>query len=127
MHDLCWCQDPSDALDSCDGRTEGTFEAAIAATRDLFVGFREVASGRDPDAVRGVMDAWMGFRSDCTEANEYCGNQRWVDLLYEEPTGPYLCAVGWSDDAAHEVFLRLWAVTLFVAWWRVRRRRRRCA
>ncbi|MEM9068284.1 MAG: hypothetical protein AAGE52_07245 [Myxococcota bacterium] len=113
----------SNALDSCDERTEGTFQAASRASRDLFIASRDFFRGRNLDAVQSVLDAWVRYREGCNEENGFCGNERWLEVLREEPTGPFLCAVGWKTTAWGEVTQRCFLALIAVTFWRRRRKR----
>jgi hypothetical protein len=81
----------SDSLDRCgDPAADDLTAAARAATRDFVLAVRQEFSGADPDAVEAVLDAWLTYRPGCTFDNDYCGGGRWLDLLREEQTRPYL-------------------------------------
>lgn len=110
------------SLDECTERTEGTFEAASRATRDLFVATRDIFRGRNPNAVLDVLDAWVRYRGDCSEDNGFCGNEYWLDLLRDEPSGPYLCTVGWVGSPWARSFAHIWLSAIALIWWRRRRR-----
>lgn len=111
----------ANSFDSCDGRTDPVIAAATEATRDLFAASRELLRGRDRDALQGVLDGWLRYRSGCSVEDGFCGNDAQLALLRDEPTGPFLCAVGWNGGAMGEVVLRTFLVVCAVLWWRRRR------
>mgnify|MGYP001615750467 FL=1 len=83
----------SDSMDDCmaePGEPGGTVDAAVAATVDLFITLRALRSGLDPAAVDAFLARWFVYRPGCTVADGFCGNQRWLDVLREHQTGPYL-------------------------------------
>lgn len=110
----------SASLDECGEATAGTFEAASRATRDLFVATRDTFRGRNPNAVLDVLDAWVRYRGGCTEENGFCDNDYWLDVLREEPSGPYLCNVGWMESAWGRSFAHIWISAIALLWWRRR-------
>lgn len=79
----------ADSTDDC-RRSGELAEAATRATIDLFLATRELAVGRDEQAVEHVLDAWLTLEPGCTADDDFCGNRRWVELARESPTKPYL-------------------------------------
>lgn len=78
------------AMDECEEATEKTREAAIRATRDLFVAARERIVGRDSNSVEQVLDNWMNYKRGCNAENKFCDNQGWADLAATSETGPVI-------------------------------------
>ena len=82
-------------LQSARARGYSDQTAAVEATTDLFIAYREMVEGRDPDAVEHLIDKWVQYKPGCTLADEFCGNGLWLDVLREKQTGPYLgCGQG---------------------------------
>ena len=117
----------SDSLDQCFRPEAADLTAAAeSATQDFVFAVRQEFSGADPDAVQAVLDAWVTLRPGCTIDNDYCGGGRWLDLLREEQTRPYVeaffgcsVAVGSRPGAAFP-----WLLALLAGGGLVRRRRR---
>ena len=79
----------SDSTDTCANAPE-LFDAATQATIDLFLALRESSDGRDPEALTHMLDAWVTLKPDCNADNQFCDNERWIELAREEPTRPYV-------------------------------------
>ncbi len=86
----------SDSMDDCTaapGEAGGTVDAAVAATIDLYATLRALRSGLEPHALDAFLGRWFVFREGCTLSDGFCGNTRWVEVLREHQTQPYLEAI----------------------------------
>ncbi len=117
----------SDSYDRCGPDTAPVVAAATDATGDLFAAFRDLISRRAPESVDFVLDGWMTYRAGCTAEDDFCGNGEWLDIIREEPTGPYLCSVHWGGrpfgSRWAEVWMRAWIAFAVWRFWCRRRRR----
>lgn len=81
----------SDSMDDCTrGDTEDTVAAATEATVDLFIAARDRLFGRDDEAIEHVLDKWITVKEGCDATNDYCDNARWLKVVREHQTGPYV-------------------------------------
>lgn len=81
----------SDSMDKCiDPRAADLFESAKEASRDYVVAVRDKFKGYNPAAVDEFLDKWIVLKPGCTIEDNFCGNERWVQLVREEQTEPYL-------------------------------------
>ena len=87
----------SDSMDDCEnvetvdtGGGPNTVGAAIEATTDLFIAYRELVEGRDPEAVDHLLDKWVVYKPGCTLDDKFCDNGLWLDVVRQKQTGPYL-------------------------------------
>jgi hypothetical protein len=81
----------SDSMDACEREDLApVVEAATAATADLFGAARDRFAGLDPRAPEAVLDEWLTLRTGCKLEDEFCDNGRWLAIVREEQTGPYV-------------------------------------
>ena len=81
----------SDSMDDCtNDNTADTVAAATEATVDLFISARDQLFGRDPGGIEHVLDKWLTLREGCDENNDFCDNARWLEVVREKQTGPYI-------------------------------------
>jgi hypothetical protein len=86
----------SDGMDDClgaPGAADGTAQAAVEATIDLFIAARAVLLDQDAAALEAFLDRWITLRPGCDADNVYCGNERWLEVVRTEQTRPYLEAI----------------------------------
>jgi hypothetical protein len=119
----------SESMDECTRPGAGdAVNAAVEATIDLFYAARAQFEGSDPEAVETVLDKWVILKEGCSKANDFCNNRRWLDLVREEQTEPFVEAIfgcrstGRSGGGTGAVLLSLAA--LFLLHMRTRRRKR---
>ncbi|MCA9539086.1 MAG: hypothetical protein KC620_09365 [Myxococcales bacterium] len=112
----------SNSTDTCANAPE-LFNAASQAAIDMMLAAREMASGRDPDAIDDVLDGWVTLRPGCTKANDYCDNKRWLELAQREPTHPYLGCTATPGPRGGPWWLLLSALAFVPGRARARRRR----
>ncbi len=111
----------SDSMDDCTrSDTEDTVTAATEATIDLFAAARDQLFGRDPSGIEHVLDKWVTLKPGCDETNDYCDNARWVEVLREHQTGPYIEEILGCRTAPGRDFTGLGVLVVLVC---VRRRR----
>ncbi|MCP4675178.1 MAG: hypothetical protein GY854_06660 [Deltaproteobacteria bacterium] len=81
----------SDSMDKCfsDDLNE-IFVASVEATRDLLMAMRDQANDGDPAATFQVLEKWLTLKAGCTVDNEFCQNERWLEVVRREQTGPYM-------------------------------------
>jgi hypothetical protein len=113
--------------DRCDNpKIKDLIDGATASTIDLFYAARAMYNGTDPDATRLLFEAWLAYKPGCSQDNDYCGNQRWVDVFRESPTSSYLgCSVSGAPGRTSgrpSLFMVL-SITLLVSFaaWRASR------
>ncbi|MCP4602466.1 MAG: hypothetical protein GY847_18450 [Proteobacteria bacterium] len=104
----------SDSFDMCfsDDLAE-IFDASIEATADLLVAVRDQLGGQDPEASHLTLDKWLTLKLGCSQANDFCGNRRWLDIARQEQTGPYLKEMLGCSTAAVGVEPEVPLVVLF--------------
>ncbi len=115
----------SDEYDQCTERNAPVVDAARLATQQLIFAAIDRFTLVQPMAVHYVLETWVQHRPGCSVAAGLCGNERWLAIARDGPTGPYLCSPQWGrvpDNAWLEVFCRAWICALFYR--RLRRRRR---
>lgn len=84
----------SESMDECTRPGTGdAVAAAVEATIDLFYAARAQFEGSDPEGVETVLDKWVVLKEGCTKANGFCNNGRWLDLVREEQTEPFIEAI----------------------------------
>jgi hypothetical protein len=81
----------SDHMDRC-GSTdiEELVDAAVTATGELLVAVSRQFGGSDDGEVERVLDSWLILQPGCTKENDFCGNDRWLETVRKDQTGPYL-------------------------------------
>jgi len=91
----------SDGMDSCTEDQAPRVEAATQATLELV---EAVLSYRDGDAtlLAGYLDRWFTLRPGCHVQNQFCGNERWLEVARQGATGPYLFGRSQPDDDVYD-------------------------
>ncbi len=81
----------SDSMDKCfsEDLTE-IFDASVQATADLLIAMRDQATGENSEATFQVLEKWLTLKTGCTKTNEFCGNERWLEVVRQKQTGPYM-------------------------------------
>jgi hypothetical protein len=91
------------------------FEAADAATADLFEAFLQMQEG-DETAVDQLFDEWLFLEEGCSFDDDFCGNTEWVAVARRDPSGTYL--PGWVLCSAQLGAARtmwIWVIGALVA------------
>lgn len=81
----------SNHMDRCKSADiEEIVAAAVTATGELLVAASRQFDGTDNGAVERVLDNWLVLQPGCTKENDFCGNERWLETVRKDQTGPYL-------------------------------------
>jgi hypothetical protein len=81
----------SDHMDRCTSADiEEIVDAAVTATGEMLVAVSRQFDGTDNGAVERVLDNWLVLQPGCTKENDFCGNERWLETVQKDQTGPYL-------------------------------------
>jgi hypothetical protein len=81
----------SDHMDQCMSKDiEDLFNASVDATEELLDAVSQQFEGSNNGEVERVLDNWLVLLPGCTKENAFCGNDRWLEAVRKDQTGPYL-------------------------------------